>query len=137
MSFLGLVGYYRNFVQDFAEIAALLTHSWKKDRTPFYWTQEMDHSFHQVTTVLCTATISGHPDFSMPFKITTDAFEVGLRAALSQQKPEGKVVIQFASKRLSPPESRLIAAECEALAIIWACDLFPPYHWNEVSSGNR
>ena len=71
-----------------------------------------------------TAPILAHPDFSMPFKITTDASEVGFGAVLTQKKSVGEVFIQFASKRLSPPESRLKAAEREALAITWACDLF-------------
>jgi hypothetical protein len=127
MSFLELVAYYRNFVQAFAEVAAPLTDSLKKDRTPFYWTPEMDHAFHQLRTALCTAPILPHPDFSMLLKITTDASEVRLGAVLNQEKPEGKVVIQFPSKRLPPPECRLIAAEREALAIIWACDVFRPY----------
>jgi hypothetical protein len=78
----------------------------------------MDHAFHQSRT----APILAHPDFSMPLKITTDASEVGLGAFLSQKKPEGEGFIQFASTRLSPPESRFMAAEREALTIIWACD---------------
>jgi hypothetical protein len=81
MPFLGHVGYHRNFVQGFAKIAGSLTYS-LKDRTPLYWTPEMDHAFHQLTTALCTASILAHPDFSMPFKITTDASEVGLRVVL-------------------------------------------------------
>jgi hypothetical protein len=35
MSFLELVGYYRNFIQALAEIAASLTDYLKKDQTPF------------------------------------------------------------------------------------------------------
>jgi len=127
MSIFGLVLYYSNFVQAFAEIAAPLTDSLTKDRTSFYWTPEMDHAFHPLRSALCTAPIFAHPDFSMPFMITTDASEVGLGAVLSQQKPEGEVVIQFASKRLSPSESRLKPAEHEALAIIWARGVFRPY----------
>ena len=98
-----------------------------KKGTPFYWTLEMDHAFQQLRTAFCTAPILAHPDFSMPFKITRDASEVGLGAVLSQQKPKVEVVIQFVRKRLSTPESRLIAAEREALVIIWACDSFRAY----------
>ena len=99
MSIFGLVLYYSNFVQAFAEIAAPLTDSLTKDRTSFYWTPEMDHTFHPFRSALSTAPIFAHPDFSKPFMITTDASEVGLGAVLSQQKPEGEVVIQFCQQK--------------------------------------
>jgi hypothetical protein len=97
-----------------------------------YVTPEMDHAFHQLKSALCTAAILARPQFSMPFNMTTDASKLCLGALLSQQNPEGKVVIHFASKRLSPRESRLIAAEREALASICACELFRRFFWKTI-----
>ena len=46
-SFLGLAGYYRRFVQDFARIASPLTQLTKKD-VPFVWNDTCEASFEEL-----------------------------------------------------------------------------------------
>ena len=43
-SFLGLAGYYRRFIQDFAKIATPLTNLTQK-KTPYKWTASKDAAF--------------------------------------------------------------------------------------------
>jgi len=50
-----------------------------------------------------------------------------VRSSSYQKKREGEGFIQFASTRLSPPESRFIGAERACLTIIWVCNLCRPY----------
>nr|XP_016488549.1 PREDICTED: uncharacterized mitochondrial protein AtMg00860-like [Nicotiana tabacum] len=59
-SFLGLVGYYKHFVQDFSRIAAPLTKLTQKN-TKFQWTEECKQSFQKLKTPLPTALILALP----------------------------------------------------------------------------
>ena len=55
-SFLGLAGYYRRFVQDFAKLAGPLTALTKKG-TKFEWTDKCQKSFEELKKRLTTAPI--------------------------------------------------------------------------------
>ena len=56
-SFLGLVGYYRRFIPQFAQIAAPLTNLTKKD-TPFTWSLREGEAFQQLKGVLLHAPVN-------------------------------------------------------------------------------
>ena len=53
-SFLGLTGYYRRFVPQYATVAAPLT---KEHQNNFKWTEESDTSFQKLKKLLCNATV--------------------------------------------------------------------------------
>ena len=55
-SFLGLVGYYRRFVEGFSSIASPLTRFTQKEGT-FNWSDECEVSFQKLKTLLTTASI--------------------------------------------------------------------------------
>ena len=59
--------------------------------------------------------------------IITDASPVGLGAVLIQEQQRTKRVISYASKSLSEVERRYPQTDQEALAIVWACELFHVY----------
>ena len=52
--FLGLAGYYRRFIKDFARIAKPLTKLLQKNET-FHWTDDAEQAFEKLKEVLCTA----------------------------------------------------------------------------------
>ena len=54
---------------------------------------------------------------------TVDASPVGVAGILSQ---EGRVVT-YASRSLTTTEARYSQTECEALAVVWACEHFHTY----------
>ena len=60
-SFLGLVGYYRRFIENFSKIAKPMTELLKKD-TKFIWTEECEASFQELKTRLVTSLVLILPD---------------------------------------------------------------------------
>nr|GEU49725.1 reverse transcriptase domain-containing protein [Tanacetum cinerariifolium] len=60
-SFLGHVGFYRRFIQDFSKIARPMTHLLEKD-TPFFFSKECVEAFQTLKKKLTEATILIAPD---------------------------------------------------------------------------
>lgn len=85
--FLGLTGYYRRFIKDFAKIAKPLTTLLMKD-VPFEWKPETDAAFNVLKTALITASILD-PKLDQPYNVTTDASGIAIGGVLSQG-PIGK-----------------------------------------------
>ncbi|KAL8093964.1 hypothetical protein AgCh_035734 [Apium graveolens] len=67
-SFLGLVGYYKKFVQNFSKIAGPLTNLTRKD-VKFVWSEEFDQSFDELKKRLTSAPVHGLPDGTKDFVI--------------------------------------------------------------------
>nr|GEW69076.1 reverse transcriptase domain-containing protein [Tanacetum cinerariifolium] len=83
-SFLGHVGFYRRFIQDFSKITRPMTRLLEKD-TPFIFSKECIKAFQSLKKKLTKATILVAPDWDLPFELTCDAsdFAIGMS---SQQK---------------------------------------------------
>ncbi len=64
-SFLGLAGYYRAFVKNFASIASPLTRLLKKD-VPFQWDDAQQHNVTTLKDAFTHAPILAFPDYTLP-----------------------------------------------------------------------
>ena len=74
---------------------------------------------------MSTAPILKHPDLNKPFKVYTDASNVGLGVILAQDDKEGKEkVVAFEARSLNPAEANLAITEKEYLAVVWVCKKF-------------
>lgn len=124
--FLGLLGYYRRFIPDFARLTKPLTKCLKKgakiDLTPDY----ID-CFENCKTLLTNDPILRYPDFSKDFILTCDASNVALGAILSQGTIGSDRPIAYASRTLNDSETNYSTIEKELLAIVWATKYFRPY----------
>jgi hypothetical protein len=130
-SFLGLVSYYRAFIENCSTISeplhilARLPES-QYPKTP---NKEADKAFTLLKEALIKEeAILVRPDFTKPFILQTDASNYGLSAILSQKDDEGRdKVIAYASRTLIKAERAWHTHELEALAVIWGCEHYRPY----------
>ena len=118
-SFLGMTGFYRQFIQDYSEITQPLTDLLKKG-VSFKWTQERQDAFDTLKQCLISSPILAHPKQDGMFTVTTDASDTALGAVLSQKDQGTDYVISYASKKLNPTETRYHINEKEGMAIVWA-----------------
>lgn len=125
-SFLGLVGYYRKFIKDFAKITRPLTNCLKK-RNKIETTEQYCMAFQMCKELLVNAPILQFPDFEKTFILTTDASDFAVGAVLSQGPIGADKPIAYASRTLNDAETRYSTIEKELLAIVWAVKHFRPY----------
>ena len=116
--FLGFAGYYRRFIQNFADIARPL-HRLTEQYAAFKWSDESQSAFEELKQRLISAPVLAYPDFSKKFVLDTDASDLGIGAVLSQVDDEGREhVIAYASRLLSKPERRYCVTRRELLAVV-------------------
>lgn len=125
-SFLGLLGYYRRFIKNFAKLTKPFTKCLKKGEKIEH-TSEFVDTFELCKKILCNDPILKYPDFEKPFVLTTDASNVAIGAVLSQGKVGNDLPIAYASRTLNPAETNYSTIEKELLAIVWATKYFRPY----------
>ncbi len=119
-SFLGLAGYYRAFVKNFASIASPLTRLLKKD-VPFLWNDAQQNSFVTLKEAFTNVPVLAFPDHSLPFTLYTYASALGVGSVLMQTEPGKRPHdIACASRVLTAAESKYSVTHLEALAIVWA-----------------
>jgi hypothetical protein len=121
-SFLGLVGYYRKFVQHFEVISQPLTKLLKKG-VFFVWSNEQKVAFDTLKQALISASVLALPNFSRPFIIETDACDDGMGAVLMQDGHP----LAFFSKALGPKSRGLSTYEKEYMVILLAVQQWRAY----------
>lgn len=121
--FLGIAGYYRKFIRDFANIAKPMTVFLKKGSKINISDEKYIDSFEKLKNKLITSPILTYPDFSKTFEVTTDASQYALGGVLSQEnKP-----ISYISRTLNEHEINYSTIEKELLSIVWCLKQFRPY----------
>ncbi|XP_076036100.1 uncharacterized protein LOC143022050 [Oratosquilla oratoria] len=122
---LGMFGYYRRYCKIFAEIAEPLTNLLRKDQR-FQWTPTCDQAFAQLKSLLKHCPVLITPDYTLPFHLYTDSSEVGIGAALLQERHGTKRVVAYFSRKLKPSQRHYSTIEKECLALIEAFRHFEP-----------
>ena len=125
-SFLGLAGYYRRYVKNFAAIAGPLHALTRKDGV-FHWSANCQDTFNRLKMLLTTSPITAFPDFKQAFRLYTDASTAGLGVILAQVREGRERIICCASRSLNQTEKAYPATKLECLAIVWAVAKFRPY----------
>lgn len=125
-SFLGLSGYYRKFIQNYAKITKPLTlflrgengmvKARQSGKVKIVLDQAAIDAFKKIKVLLQEQIELYQPDFNKPFELTTDASNFAIGAVLSQNRHP----ITFISRTLTKTEQNYATNEKEILAIVWA-----------------
>ena len=127
-SFLGLTGYYRRFIPDYASIAVPLTDLTRKSRpNRVVWTPECALAFEKLKAALCSSPVLKSPEWDKTFILQTDASGRGVGAVLSQLKDGSDQPLAYFSRKLLPREERYSTIEKECLAIRLGVQAFHVY----------
>jgi len=127
-AFLGLTGYCRRFVPDYATIAAPLTDlTTSKLPNKLIWGPAEDSAFNSLKKVLCSEPVLRLPDGDKEFILRTDATDVGIGAVLLQSHTDGVFPVAYLSRKLTKVEKNYAVIERECLAIVWAIGKLQTY----------
>lgn len=122
-SFLGITGYFRKFIRDYAKIAEPMTRYLKKNTRINLNDSSYISSFEKLKIILTDSPVLRYPDFNKKFQLTTDASDFAIGSVLTQ---EGHPVC-YASRTLNKHERSYSVTEKELLAIVWSVNYFRPY----------
>ena len=126
-SFLGLSGYYRRFIKDYASIVAplekLCKSSWNRKakkqekKQPWIWSDEHKKAFNHLKWCLTHAPILCFPTNNDKYVLDTDASFSSVGAVLSQIQNGEEKVIAYASHKLTKSERNYCITRKELLAV--------------------
>ncbi|GBG84036.1 hypothetical protein CBR_g37913 [Chara braunii] len=114
--FLGMCGYYRNFVKNYSTIASPLTDLTRLD-TPWDWSDECEATFKRLKHALMNHEVLMVPAPQKPFIMTTDASQYGIGAVLAQQEGKKLRPIEYMSKNMSSKKLAKSTYERELYAL--------------------
>ena len=103
--FLGMLGYYRRFVPDFATLTEPLTYL-LRGKVPFVWEEEKETAFKILKNALSFKPLLVYLNFECKFIIQTDASLTSLGSVLSQISDDGnKHPVAYYSRVLNKNET--------------------------------
>ena len=100
-TFFGFTGYYRRFIRNYARITRPLNDllvgqctsgktkrgkSSKQKKIPFVWTEAQQEAYNTLKEKLIQPPVLAYADYSLPFKLHTDASLTGLGAFYTKTK---------------------------------------------------
>lgn len=130
--FLGLVGYYRRYIEGFARIAAPLTALLRSD-VKWRWGEDQQRAFATLRDalvqepVLKMPILPGQANFK-PFVVHTDASDTSIGAVLSQHDERDRErPCAYLSRQLSGAQQRYPVSDRECLAVVHAVSMWRPF----------
>ena len=129
-SFLGLCGFVRAHIRHYADISSPLEAA--KNSTTLIWTEEMKSSFETLKLAFSKSCVVGHPDFTRPFHLATDASWTGVGGVLFQPKVDGEHItadniVGICSKKLNASRIRWPVYRKELFGLIYSLRTFHCY----------
>ena len=112
-SFLGLVNYYRRFINGYSARAAPLTDLLKKGKA-WTWDEKCQQAYEDLKKAVTEEPVLALPDHTKVFEVHTDASDFAIRGVLMQERRP----IAFESRKLNDTERRYTVQEKEMTAII-------------------
>ena len=116
-SILGLMGYYRKFIDNFSERASPMTKLTRK-RAKFEWNQDCEAAFQDLKECLVNSPILAFPNSKDMFILDCDASLKGIGGVLSQVQNNEEKVIAYASRTLNKAQQQYCTTKRELLAVV-------------------
>ena len=127
-SFMGLAGYYRDFIPNFAALAAPLSDLTRKGQpNKVEWGEAQEKAYLNIKALLTREPILRLPDPEKTYFLRTDASDEGIGAVLMQEYDGKLFPVCYGSKKLSSAERNYSTIEKECLAIVWGFKRFHLY----------
>ena len=128
---LGLAGYYRNLMPNFAEITFSLTELLKKNAPDkVQWQPKHTQALEMIKQNLTSKPVLTGPKYDREFIIFSDATQCTVSAVLSQRDDDGtEKVIAYCSRKLLQREQNYSSIERECVAIIFALQKWRQLVW--------
>lgn len=127
--FLGLCGFYRNLIPEYARLTDCLSQLTSKS-TKFKWTSEHQAAFEQLQQVFFSEPFVTLPQWDKPFILNTDASGTAISGVLMQESEGTLHPISYYSRSLSNSERNYPAIKLELFAIYKAVTSFKSYLYN-------
>lgn len=119
-SLLGMTGYYRQTIHQYAHTAEPLVALTRK-HAKFNWGPEQQKAFELLKTALISNEVMAYPQVNRPYKLFTDACDYAVGAILVQEDDKGvERVVHYLSHQLSATQRTWAAIEKEAYGVVWA-----------------
>ncbi|GFN88916.1 Zinc finger protein [Plakobranchus ocellatus] len=132
-AFLGLVGYYKEFVPNFAAVSAPLSDLVRKGQPNIVnWGDSQERAYNSLRVVVTSKPVLQLPDVNKRFVLRTDASDRGLGAALMQENEGTLFPVAYARKKLTDRGRKYSVTEREAVAIMWGVKKFSLYLYGTV-----
>lgn len=119
--FLGILQYYKRFVNNMSQKAVALYELLKKGRR-WKWSTTEENAFIELKNSFYESLLLRHPNFNLPFILRTDASDHAISAELLQVQDDIEVPICFISRILKKHELKYSIVEKEMLAIIYSLE---------------
>lgn len=125
--FVGMGGWYRNFIPKFSMISKPMTQAMSKVKLE--WTPECEKSFKEIKDCFLSTKVLAYPDYHSfhPLILTSDASASGAGAYLSQHQNGVERIIAYFSKAFNEAQSKMSAFDKELEAIRLAVKHFRPH----------
>lgn len=120
-AFVSLAGFYRRHAQNFSELVASLNRLLGK-KVDFTWTEIGQNAFECIKRCIVNAAVLQYSDPKKPYKLFTDASDIGIGAVLTQYDEDlgSDRPICFLSRKMIAAEINYPTVEKELLAVIYA-----------------
>ena len=123
-AFLGLSGYYRSMIKNYAKVAKpltnLLKHVSSTKNSPVEWTENCELAFLKLKESLTSKPILAHYKQGDPLILYTDASDFAMGWVLHQIQEGIERVLVYGSKTFTPTQSKYCSSDKECLAIVTA-----------------
>ena len=117
-AFLGLAGYYRSFIPNFAVLSKPSTLLTRKNEK-FCWSEPQQTSFVALKEALTSYSVLAYSEFDTPFILSCDTSNYSISAILSQEHGGKERPLSFSSRILNKHEFNYSVTEKELLTVLF------------------